>query len=102
MIVSNIELYVILLKRDSLGTIIRLFPVVAWANRDDSLVAVIPTNIDSDEYKKAYPVDSLSVVDEYGYVHEYVLPSALDDNIKKWADWTIDGDRLFFVFGRDF
>jgi len=66
MIVSNIELYVILLKRDSLGTIIRLFPVIAWANRDDSLVAVIPTNVDEDDYKKAYPVDDPLVISEYG------------------------------------
>lgn len=104
MISSNIPLYVVLRQQDSSGRTMRLFPIIAWEERESSLVAVIPTNVDEDDYKKAYPVDDPLVISEYGYILEYVLPEYLKDCIEKWENWTIDGDgdRLFFVFGRDF
>lgn len=104
MISIDISMYVVLMKTDSLGRVIRLFPVLGWKEREDNLVAVIPTSLHTDDFKSAYPVDSPEVIEAYGYVLNYVMPPYLDDCIAKWEDWIIDGDgdRLFFIFGKDF
>lgn len=102
MLQSNINLYVVLRVRDGAGVVLRLFPVVAWDNRGDFMVAVIPTSLADDDFKKAYPVDAPEVVVEYGYILEYVTEDNLSSAIQKWHDWTDGDEKVFFVFGRDF